>query len=353
MTQRNATTIGIDLGDQTSQVCILTHDGEVSTRRITTHPEAFRKFFRGLRSARVALEAGTHSPWVERELSALGFKAMVADPRRLEAVTKHVRKSDRTDAVTLAILARDPMLLCLVHHRSEADHADLMTLLARDAAVRGRTMLVNLVRSGVKGFGARIRTCDARSFHRVALEELPSILEGAFVPLLELLKGFEQTIKKLDRAIEQIRRKRIRDTRRLSEIPGVGPILSTAYVLTIADPSRFRRSRTVGAFVGLTARRSQSGARDPELHITKAGNPFLRKLLVQSAHYVLGRGPDSALRRFGERIAARGGKAAKKRAVIAVARKLAVLLHRLWSRDEEYQPFPVIPRRRALVAATA
>jgi len=112
-----------------------------------------------------------------------------------------------------------------------------------------------------------------------------------------------------------------------------------SYVLTLDDPKRFRRSRDVGGFLGLRPKQRDSGQSQPQLRITKEGDPYLRKLLVQGAHYILGwRGPDTDLRRWGLKLAARGGKNAKKRAVVAVARKLAVLLHRIWVSGENYEP---------------
>ena len=129
------------------------------------------------------------------------------------------------------------------------------------------------------------------------------------------------------------------ETQWLLQVQGVGPVTALAYVLTLEEPTRFEKSRTVGAFLGLTPRRDQSGQSDKQLPITKAGNTYLRQLLVNCAHYIMGPfAQDSDLRRYGERIASRGGKNAKKRAVVAVARKLAVLLHRLWQDQSTYQP---------------
>jgi transposase len=154
--------------------------------------------------------------------------------------------------------------------------------------------------------------------------------------VLEHLARLTQQIRAYDRQIEQLCRGAYPETALLRQVGGVGPVTALAYVLVLEDPRRFRRSRSVGAYVGLRPKRRQSGEREPQLRITKAGHPFLRRLVVQAAHYILG--PDCALRRHGERMAARGGKIAKKRAVIAVARKLAVLLHHLWMTGEVYEP---------------
>lgn len=134
---------------------------------------------------------------------------------------------------------------------------------------------------------------------------------------------------------------------------GVGPVTALTYVLTIDDPARFRKSRAVGSYLGLACRRSQSGDKDPELRITKAGDPALRFLLVQAAHYILGPfGPDTDLKRWGLALATRGRKNARKRAVVAVARKLGVLLHRLWVTGTVYEPLRNSEPRQALAAAT-
>jgi transposase len=137
----------------------------------------------------------------------------------------------------------------------------------------------------------------------------------------------------------------------LRQVKGVGPLISLTFVLTLDDPQRFRRSRDVGCFLGLRPGRRNSGRSEPQLHISKEGDRYLRTLLVQGAHYILGPlGEDSDLRRWGLKLAQRGGKNAKKRAVVALARKLAVLLHKLWVSGEVYEP---LRNNRKLVAAVA
>jgi transposase len=173
----------------------------------------------------------------------------------------------------------------------------------------------------------------------VARELIPEDLAPALLPLLDTLTQLTARIRAYDKKIRELCDKSYPETAQLRQVTGVGPITGLAFVLTLEDPGRFKKSRIVGAFVGLVPRKDQSGDRDPELPITKAGDPMLRQLLVQSAHYVLGPfGPDCDLQRFGKRLESRGGKNAKKRAVVAVARKLAVLLHSLWKTGEEYEP---------------
>jgi transposase len=334
-------TIGVDLGDKYSQVYLLDQTGEcVETGRVRTTPAGLQRWFGGRAAARVVLEAGTHSPWASRALHALGHEVIVANPRKLRLIYQNDRKDDRVDAECLARVGRlDPALLQGITHRGEAAQADLAVLHSRDVLVRTRTQLINHARGVVKAMGERLPRCSAESFVRRCAGAIPEQLQPALGPVLAQLERITAEIRAYDRVLEQLCAESYPETALLRQVGGVGPVTSLAYMLVLERPERFPRSRTVGAYLGLRPRRSQSGDHDPQLRITKAGNPFLRHLLVQAAHYILGpHGPDCDLRRHGERIAARGGKNAKKRAVIAVARKLAVLLHRLWISGEVYQP---------------
>jgi transposase len=289
---------------------------------------------------RIALEVGTHSAWIARLLMELGHEVFVANPRKLRGIYQNERKSDRVDAQWLARVARvDPKLLAPITHRGRQAQADMARLRARQALVHTRTRLVNHVRGAVKSFGARLLKGSTITFSKKAVNGLPEDLREALMPILEALTMLTSSIAAYDKGIKELCQQRYPQTALLRQVAGVGPVTSLSYVLTLEDPGRFRRSRAVGSFLGLTTRRSQSGDRDPELGITKAGDRYLRSLLVQAAHYVLGPfGPDSDLRRWGLALAARGSQNAKKRAVVAVARKLAVLLHRLWVTAEVYEP---------------
>ncbi len=333
--------IGVDLGDQYSQLCTVDGDGDqVATARVRTTPAALERWFREQAPARVILEAGTHSPWASRLLSELGHEVFVANPRKLRLIYENDRKDDRVDAEYLARVGRlDPKLLGGITHRGETAQADLALLQARAVLVRTRTQLVNHARGVVKAVGGRLPSCAAAAFHRKAAAAVPAMLRSALAPVLAQLAQVTYQIRTYDREIARLCLERYPETARLRQVPGVGPLIALAYVLVLEDPARFRRSRAVGPYLGLCPGREQSGAHDPQLHITRAGNPWLRCLLVQGAQYILGpRGEDCELRRHGERIAARGGKAAKKRAVIAVTRKLAVLLHQLWASGAVYEP---------------
>jgi transposase len=205
--------------------------------------------------------------------------------------------------------------------------------------VRSRTLLVNQVRGLLKCSGVKIPACSVPAVPRRVAPLVPPILQPAVYPLLEMIVKVNAAIGELDRRVHTIIKERYPHAQLVRQPRGVGPITSLAFVLAIGDPRRFPRSRQVGAYFGLQPKRNQSGGRDPELSISKAGDGDVRRLLVQASHYMLGPfGEDSDLRRHGLRLAGRGGKNAKKRAVVAVARKLAVLLHRLWVTAEVYEP---------------
>ena len=210
---------------------------------------------------------------------------------------------------------------------------------SRQALVDCRTQLVNHVRGAVKSFGARLPKCPARSFHKRASEHMPQALWPALGPILEQIASLTQRIRDYERELETISKEHYPETELLRQVEGVGTLTALTFVLTLEDPYRFEKSRSVGAYLGLVPARDRSGDRDPQKHISKEGDEMLRKLLVGSAHYILGPfGSDSDLRRHGQKIASRGAKNSKKRAAVAVARKLAVLLHSLWMSAEIYEP---------------
>jgi transposase len=335
------TTFGIDLGDRHSHLCALDGTGTiVEEGRLPTTAAGFRQRFTGAAPARIAIEVGTHSPWVSALLLELGHEVLVANARKVRAIYDNDGKCDRVDAEQLARFARmDPKLLSPIEHRGKEAQADLATLRARSALIDSRTQLVNHVRGCLKSFGARLPACGTEVFARRAAWKIPRELRQALVPILRTIAQLTQRITAFERRIERLSTDRHPETKRLRQVNGVGPITALTFVLTLDDPRRFRTSRSVGAYLGLRPSRSQSGKSDPELHITKAGDGDLRCLLVQCAQYILGPfGKDCDLRRFGLGLVARGQKSAKKRAMVAVARKLAVLLHRLWITGSDYDP---------------
>ncbi len=334
--------IGLDLGDKFSYITIVDQDGElIEESRLPTTKTSFHRKFSTLQKCRIAMEVGAHSRWASHLLRDLGHDVLVANARKLRAIYSNPRKGDRADAETLARLARlDPELLSPIHHRSPQAQADLAVLRSRDAIVRCRTLLINHARDIVKAFGSRLPSCTADSFAHKVASDIPEPLQPALAPVLDTIASLTHQIKAYDQKIEALCSQRYPQTKLLRRISGVGPLTSLAFILTLENPDRFCRSREVGPAVGLVPRRDQSGDRDPQLRITKTGNSYLRRLLVSSAQYILGPfGPDCDLRRWGLRLAERGGKNAKKRAVVAVARKLAILLHHLWKTGEIYDPF--------------
>jgi transposase len=336
------TTAGVDLGDKYSYLCLIdTESGEVIEEgRLRTTPQAFERRFASEQPLRVAIEAGTHSPWASRVLEGCGHEVLVANARKLRLIYSNKRKTDEVDAENLARLARvDPKLLYPLRHRGEESQAHIALIRSRDVLVSSRTQLVNHVRGAVKSFGARLPKCPARSFHKRAAEHIPEALLAALAPVLEQIGSLTERIRQYDRRLEAIAKEHYPETELLRQVEGVGPLTALTFVLTLEDPYRFERSRSVGAYLGLVPARDRSGERDPQKRISKEGDEMLRRLLVSGAHYILGPfGSDSDLRRHGQKIASRGGKNAKKRAVVAVARKLSVLLHSLWISGEVYEP---------------
>ena len=334
-------TIGMDLGDKTHITVVLDADGnELDISAVGNKKADISKYFEHYQGSTVAIEAGTHSPWISRLLEQMGCNVYVGNPRKLRFIWDSIDKSDERDARLLARVCRfDPRLLWPIRHRNSQAHADLTVIKSRDMLVKCRTQLISHARAVVKTNGERLPVCSVECFAKRCEQYVPAQLWPALQSVFETIAQLGEQIRKLDNKIAKLCRQQYPEAQRLQQVPGVGPVTALSYVLTIEDPQRFCKSRQVGSFLGLTPRRDQSGKVDKQLHISKAGNNYLRKLLVGSAHYILGPfGPDSNLRRYGLAIAARGGKNAKKRAAVAVARKLAVLLHRLWASEQAYVP---------------
>ncbi len=334
-------TIGMDLGDRFTYYCVLDEAGEMMVeQKLPTTRQAMKQVFGRMPSSRVALETGAHSPWVSRQLTELGHEVIVAHARNVRLIGESSRKDDRLDARILARLARlDPRLLSPVQHRSAEAQVHLTVIRARAVLVGARTALVNAARGLAKSYGERLRKCGTQQVNRNSASALSPELRAALEPLLAEVESLNQRITEYDRRIEQIATAVHPEVARLKQVKGVGTLIALTYVLTVGDPRRFRRSRDLGCYLGLRPGRRNSGSSQPQLHISKEGDRYLRTLMVQGAHYILGPfGQDSDLRRWGLKLAERGGNNAKKRAVVAVARKLSVLLHKLWVSGEVYQP---------------
>lgn len=347
-------TIGLDVGDTKTHFCAVDRDRRVVARgSFATTRTALEAALAPYPGAKVVLEAGSQSPWMSRVLGALGFAVQVADPRRVELISKDPRKTDRRDAEMLARMgAAMPELLGSVHHRGERAQAHLSIVRARDLLIRQRTMAVQQTRSICKAFGVRLPASSTETFPKKVAELVPELLRPALDPVLEQVAQLSRSIQAFDKMLAKLAREHYPEVERLQQIDGIGPVISVAFVLSVEDPKRFAHSRQVGSWVGLCPRSHSSGDSSPQLRISKAGDQRLRRLLVQGAHRLLGPfGRDCDLRRFGLQIAARGGKAAKKRAAVAVARKLAVLMHKLWLTGADYEPLHLANRRAKTVPA--
>ncbi len=336
------TIIGVDLGDRKNHVCVTDKDGNILCEKtITNNKEQIAKLANEQRGALFAIEVGTHSPWVSRLIEASGCSCLVANARKLRAIYQNDRKCDQFDARMLAKLARvDPELLSPISHGSQERQLHRFSITLRDSLVRQRVNIISTIRFSLKSLGIRLPGCSTPSFARYCrshLEDSPllSLVETS----LQALEGLNTQIKALDKEIAKTASDHYPQRKLLKQIPGVGPITALSYVLAIGDPGRFKNPRDIGAYLGLVPRRDQSGQSDKQLPISKAGNRDVRRLLVQCAQYILGHfGPDCDLRRYGLNLAAKGGRAAKRKAVIALARKLAVLMLVLWKSGQSYEP---------------
>lgn len=348
-----STTIGLDLGDKKHAICVLNEDGDVVDERfITNHRESIRRLSQKYPGARIALEVGSHSPWISRFLTELGHEVIVANPRKLRVIYANDRKSDKNDAQMIARLARvDPKLLHPIQHSTEQSQRDLLQIKLRDNLVRQRVDIISSVRFTIKSLGIVLPSPNTQCFAkrcRTLLDGEHADLLAMIEPSLEIVDLLTKNIRELDRAIEKLCEEKYPVTQRLRQITGVGAITSLCYVLTIEDPERFKTPRDVAAYLGLVPKRDQSGNVDKQMRISKAGDAYLRRLLVGSAQYILGPfGPDSDLRRHGLELGTRGGAKNKKKAVIAIARKLAVLLLVLWKHQRDYEPLRQTPAPQA------
>lgn len=336
--------VGLDLGDRKHDICELNWDGDVMLRtKIDNDSKSLNAFFDRYQTpceVRIAMEAGTSSAWISDVLKLRGFKVYVGNPRKMRAIWDTDCKTDERDAEMIARIARfDLNLLYPITHRGAEAQMDLAVLKARDGIIRNRTSLINEVRGLSKSSGTRLPSCSADAFAKKVREFIPEGLKPALLPLLIMIEAQTKLVRQYDNIITELCKK-YKETENLRKIKGVGPLTSLGYILTLEDPARFKKSRDVGPYLGLVPKKDKSGNIDKALSITKAGNHYQRRLMVSAAQYILGNfGEDCDLRRFGERIAGDGtNKIRKRKAVVAVARKLAVLLHHLWKTGDEYDP---------------
>ena len=249
---------------------------------------------------RIALETGMHSPWISWMLTEFGHEVIVAHARNVRLIGESRKKDDRIDAQTLARLARiDPQLLSPVKHRSAKAQADLTVIRARAGLVRARTALVNTARGLAKSYGERLRGCNARNLNAEKAEGLSPELQAALGPLLAASEALSEQIAEYNKRLERLAEQSYLQVTQLKQIKGVGTLIALTYMLTLEDAQRFRKSRDVGCYLGLQPGRRNSGQSEPQMQISKEGDPYLRTLLVQGAQHILGpfgADCDSALR---------------------------------------------------------
>jgi transposase len=336
-------TIGCDLGDRETVTCAVSAKGKVTHRgEVRTDRESITRWFQSRPKAHVVMEVGTHSAWISGVAKAAGHRVTVINPHQFKLISDSRKKSDMQDAELLARAARaDLELLRPVSHRREDTRVDLTLLRTRDLLVRERTKLVNHVRGTLKSFGVKPGKCTPEAFHKRVAPFVPEPLKLALEPVLNHLARLDETLKQLDESIEKTAKKHTKAMALLMSVPRVGTLTALAFCLVVENPRRFKKSRDLGAYVGLAPGRRQSGDSDVQLGISKAGDGLLRRLLVQCAHQLMFKNaPDSALKRWGTSKAKSGGKNGTKKTAVALARKLAVLLHRLWVTGKAYEPFP-------------
>lgn len=333
-----ATTIGLDLGDRLSHGCVLDAAARIRERfRFPTTRSGLTKAFAERPRCRVVLEVGTHSPWMSRTLEAMGHEVIVANVREVQSITHSSRKNDPADAEQLGRLGRsDPRLLRPIRHRGERVQRDRTRLAVRRKLVDTRASLASQARGLAKALGERLPRCKPEAFVRT-VRPVAALFPG-LPALLDVVERLDEQIAALDRQLQRLSEEVYPQTQLLGQVPGVGPVTALTYLLTLEDPSHFASSRRVGSYLGLRPQQRDSGQRRRELSIRREGDRELRRLLVQCAQWILARGPDSDLKRAGLRRIERGGAAARKKAVVAVARKLAVVLHHLWQTGSVYEP---------------
>ncbi len=335
------TFIGIDLASKESKFCVLDAQAQVTFRGVVPTTRAdFEKRFAPFVPARIGIEAGSVARLADEVLSSMGHTVVVANPRRVAAISQNIKKCDEEDAELLARLVRsDPHLLSPIEHRSAGAHEGLSLLRARDLCVRSRTSHINLVRGMAKGFEARLPSCAAEDFAKTVGQAVQGTELGRLLaPIMQVIAELTKSIAEFEVMLAEFAARHVPAAKQLQRIPGVGPLTAIGFALAVDDPKRFPNQRAIGAYFGLVPRRDQSGEVDKRLGITKAGDPLVRRLLTQCAQVILmNNHKDCDLKRFGQRLL-NAGKTNRKRAVSAVARKLACQMLRVLKTNEPYDP---------------
>jgi transposase len=277
--QTKKMTVGLDLGDKYSYLCVLdTESGElVEEGRLRTTPDDLHRRFDSAEQMKIAIEVGTHSTWISRLLEECRHEVLIANPRKTRLIYGDKRKTDKLDAQKLARLARvDPELLYPIEHRGKDSQTHLALIHSRDALIRSRTQLINHIRGTVKSFGARLPKCSAESFHKKVAGQLPHELAEALEDVVATIGSLTERIRDYNKRIERVCEESYpEETGLLRQVPGVGALTSLTFVLTLEDPRRFEKSRSVGAYLGLVPGKDQSGESDPGKRISGEGDEML------------------------------------------------------------------------------
>jgi transposase len=337
---------GMDLHGRTCTAKVISEEGElVEETTIPSTEKAVRRWASGHEPMRVCIEASGISPWVSRVLGECGHEVVVANPRRVRLIAESSLKTDHVDAMILAQLGRmNPAFLCPVTHRSEETQMERAELRVRDALVQARASFIHTVRGLLRSFGVRLPRCNAECFaKRCAAVAMKERLQALVTPLIEAIAQLDERIAAMDQRVLELGEVHP-VAERFQDIPGVGPLVALAYITTIEEPHRFRRSRDVGPYLGMRPRLRASGGQEHRGRITKEGDHQMRRLLVQAAHGMLRSRRECALKRWAEGLIPRIGK---RKAVVALARKLAILMHHLWVSGESFEAFAQAKRHAA------
>jgi transposase len=331
--------VGLDVSLKQTAICIVDGAGKIQREGIVhSDPEAIAAFIRSNAPhvARIGLETGATSTWLWTELKNLGLPVICIDARHAKAALKmQINKSDRNDAVGIARIMQCGWYK-EVRVKDLDSHAVKAVLVSRALLVKIKRDLENQIRGLLKNLGLVIGAAKMNVFalRAVELTEDRPELAVAVTPLLTARAAIEQQIADLDRKVMKLARNNAQ-VKRFMTAPGIGPVTALCFLATIDDPGRFKRSRTVGAYVGLTTRRYASGEIDWTGRISKCGDKMLRGYLYEAANVLLTRVAKwSALKAWGIRLAKRSGL---RKAKVAVARKLAVILHRMWIDGTEFK----------------
>lgn len=344
-TENKKVYVGFDVSEKTIEIfAVYGTETSNGSCKIDNNHDAIKKFlatFNDPSRVCVVMETGTHSLWMSELIKGLGFEVIVAHARDLALIYRSDKKNDQLDAEKLARLAQaDRKLLHPVKHMTMERQTDLTVLKARDLVVRQKTQLINTIRGLLRAAGYKLIEEDyTTKTIKTCCSALPEHMKPVITPLLQQICYLDLAIKEYDRQVRKLCKK-YPATKILQQITGVGEVTSLAFVLIVGDPNRFENAARLCAYLGVVPKQDQSGNTDKQLGITKKGNKLGRKLLVQAAHYILGPfGPDCELRSYGLRVQSRGGKIAKKKSYIAVARKLVTVMLALWKNPEiAYDP---------------